>query len=83
MGVVAGSVLRATGIRSRLVRAALVGVAAIAVLVLVGAVSDAITASNAVRPHVSAQFGRAGTWVAPGLLVIGSLLARPGREARA
>jgi hypothetical protein len=82
MGVLAGLALRATGIRSRPVRAALIGVAALVLLVLIGAVSDSITASSAVRPHVSAQFGRAGTWVATALLVIGSLLVGPGREAQ-
>jgi hypothetical protein len=40
-----------------------------------GAVSDAIALNDRVVPQLGDQLHRAGTWVAVGLLVIGSLPA--------
>jgi hypothetical protein len=83
VGVVAGLAMRAIGVRSRVWRGAAVALVAFAVLVVAGAVSDAVTASSGVGSHVAAQFRQAGTFVAVALMVIGSLLvARRSRNER-
>jgi hypothetical protein len=82
MGIVAGLALRATGIRWRLARAAIVAVVALALLVSAGAASDAVTSSSRFRTKISIQFNRPGTWAAAGLMVIGSLAVGPGQRRR-
>jgi hypothetical protein len=86
VGVVAGLALRAAGMRSRLARGAVVLCVGTVVLLVTGAVSDAVSTSTTPGSHVSSQLARPGIWAATALLVIGSLLVggrpqgRPGEE---
>jgi hypothetical protein len=58
----------------RAARAALMfGVSAVLLLVL-GAASDAVTASESIGPHVGAQPGRTAIWLAAGLAAAGAAL---------
>lgn len=78
-GVAAGVLVPGLG---RVGRTILVGVVSAAVLIAAGAVSDAVALNERVVPHLGPQLGRAGTWVAVGLMVIGSLPVGRGRVGR-
>jgi hypothetical protein len=77
-GLAAGILLASLTRLSRAGRAAAVAAIAWPVLFLAGAFSDAIALNERVGPHLGPQLTRAGTWVAVGLMVIGSLPAPPG-----
>jgi hypothetical protein len=62
------------------VRAAVLGVLSLALLLLAGASSDAVTASERLGPHVAAQPHRLAIWLAAGLVAAGA--AVPGRLRR-
>ncbi len=51
-----------------------IALVAFATLFVAGAVSDAVTISDSVGSHASAQFGRAGTWVGVALMLSAALL---------
>jgi hypothetical protein len=78
-GLAAGAALGVLTRLRRVARALTVGLVGAIVLVAAGAVSDAIALNERVLPHLGSQLGRDGTWVAVGLLVIGSLPAGAGR----
>jgi hypothetical protein len=77
--VVAGLILRSAGLRSRPARAAVAAAVAYAVLVPVGALSDAVMVTGRFGDFVGTQWGRAGTLAATGLMALGALVA--GRRA--
>ena len=78
--VPAGLVLgRTLGTRTRAVVA---GLAVFALLILLGAVSDAVENSQSVGGWLGDQFGRGGPWVASALVVMGTYLGVRAREAR-
>ena len=81
-GVVEAAVLAALLRTGRWARAALAGAVAAVTLIAVGALSDAVTASDPVQRHVLPQLSRAGLWVAVAALVACALIpARPGTGA--
>jgi hypothetical protein len=82
-GWLAGRALAAATGLGRPARAIGVGLVAFALLFVAGAISDAATISDSVGSHVSAQFGRTGTWVAAGLMLLGAWAAPPPRAAAA
>jgi hypothetical protein len=73
-GVVAGMALRRAGWRRRWVRAAVLFVACGALLMLMGAAADAVTASEPFAPHLQPQLGRDATWLAAALVAAGAAL---------
>jgi hypothetical protein len=76
-GLVAGLGLRGLGPR-RAVPLAFVTCAA--VLMLFGAAADAVTETEPLRAHLSAQPHRTAIWVAAGLLAAGVLMSGRGGE---
>jgi hypothetical protein len=72
-GLVAGFGLRAVTRLGRGWRAIAVGVTGWAVLFLVGAASDSVTASEKLAPHLAPQFGRGSIWLAAVLMALGAL----------
>lgn len=72
------AVLLRTG---RWTRAALAGTVAAVTLIAVGALSDAVTASENVGGHVLPQLSRAGLWVAVAALVACALIPAPAGTA--
>src|SRR5436190_1085735 len=81
-GLVLGLALGGLRPRSPWTRALAGGVAVFALLVLLGAVSDAVENSQSVGGRLGDQFGRAGPWVATGLVVMGTYLGARARAAR-
>jgi hypothetical protein len=79
-GALAGAALARTTALSRAPRALAIGAVTELLLVAAGAASDATTASQSALGHLGPQLGRAGTWAAVGLMIIGSLLAPPRRN---
>jgi len=86
-GWLAGEGLVGLGVAAggRVGRALRVGLVALVVLVVAGAVSDAAAISDPIASHLSAQAGRAGSWVAVAITAAGALGAsgrrRGGRPA--
>lgn len=76
-GLAGGAALYFAGIRNRAVRAAVLGALSLALLALVGAMSDAVTANETLREHAAAQPHRLAIWLAAGLVAAGA--AVPGR----
>lgn len=73
-GFVAGfAATQLTSLRP-LARIALLGVTVAILLLLAGAVADAIAISDPLGPHLLPQVGRVGTWTAVALFELGSLL---------
>jgi hypothetical protein len=62
--------------------AAAAGACALALLMGLGAASDAIENSETLGRHLSAQPGRAGPWVAAGVVLIGTYLGARAQGAR-
>jgi hypothetical protein len=81
-GLAAGILVASPTRLSRPGRAAAVAATAWAVLFVAGALSDAIALNERLGPHLAPQLSRAGTWMAVGLMVIGSLPAPPAGRAR-
>ena len=79
-GLAGGAALYAAGIGGRALRAGLLGALCLLLLLVAGASSDAITASEALGRHVAAQPHRLAVWLATGLVVAGA--AVPGRLGR-
>lgn len=80
-GLVAGlALVRLTALR-RGARGVVAGAGTFVVLVLVGGVSDAVTESDPVGPHLRAQPHHAALWVAAALVAAGALIV-PSRRAR-
>jgi hypothetical protein len=83
-GLGAGAALAGLTGLGRAARAVVVAAIGSILLVAAGAVSDAVALNERVVPQLGHQLSRAGTWIAVGLLVIGSLPAgRWRREPRA
>jgi hypothetical protein len=80
-GLGAGVALAGLTALGRPARSLVVAAIASILLVAAGAVSDAIALNDRVVPQLGHQLTRAGTWVAVGLLVIGSLPAGRWRRA--
>jgi len=74
-GVVAALALSATSL-SPVRRAFAAALVAWVLLVVSGAVSDAVAISTGVAGRLPGQLSRAGTWVAVGLMLGGALLVR-------
>ena len=79
-GLAGGAALYFAGIRNRAVRATVLGGLSLALLLLDGAMSDAVTANEPLSGHVAAQPHRLGIWLAAGLVAAGA--AVPGRLRR-
>jgi len=75
-GLVAGTLLAGAGFARRAPRAALLFAPAALLLMGLGALSDAITASDPLRAHLADQPGRAAIWAAAGLLAAGAAVPR-------
>lgn len=73
-GLVAGAGLRVLGIRRPWARIGLTLVPCAALLMLLGAAADAVTETEAIAPHLSAQPGRVAIWVAAALAALGAAL---------
>ncbi|MEO8689633.1 MAG: hypothetical protein ABI611_15645 [Solirubrobacteraceae bacterium] len=80
-GLVTGLLLSAVGYRRRVLRAAVMFSTTFLLLSALGAAADAVTASEPLRSHVTAQPQRAATWIAAVLVAVGAALA-PGRARR-
>jgi hypothetical protein len=80
-GLVAGALLARAGFARRGVRAALLFAGAAALLIVLSGVSDAITESDPLGSHMSAQPGRAAIWTAAALLALGAAVPRGRRRA--
>jgi len=81
-GVAAGAALTALTRMGWVARAAVVALVSWPVLFASGAISDAIALNERVDQHLGPQLRSSGTWVAVGLMVIGSLLAARADAAR-
>jgi hypothetical protein len=79
-GVAGGALLAVAGMRRRLPRAALLFVGCAALLLVLDAAADAITASDPLGTYASAEPGRASIWAAAALAGLGGLVA--GRAPR-
>jgi hypothetical protein len=85
-GIAAGLVLRTLVPVRGAVLALGAGAFALVLVMTLGAVSNAVENSETVGRHIAAQPGRAGPWVAAGLVVIGAYLGARvpmARRARA
>jgi len=81
-GAVEAVLLAALLRTGRAARAGFAAALAFVALVVVGALSDAVTASEPVGAHVLPQLSRAGVWVAVGTLAACALIPAPtGRAA--
>jgi hypothetical protein len=58
-----------------LIRTIALAIVVAALLLLSGAVSDAVAISDPIGPHLAPQLSRTGTWVAVALFLAGSLVA--------
>jgi hypothetical protein len=81
-GLVVGLALGGLWHRSAGALAMAEGLLAAALLLLTGAISDAVENSQSVTARLSDQPGRAGPWVAACLLLIGTYLGGRARAAR-
>jgi hypothetical protein len=79
-GLAAGIVLAALTRLRRAARTAVVAACAVVILFAAGAVSDTVTASDPLSPHVAPQLGRAALWVAAALAAAGAAAAGRGRR---
>lgn len=79
-GVVAGLALRAVGFRRPWTRAAWAFAGTLVLLLAVGAVADAVTASDPLTRHIGAQPQRLATWLGAGLVAAGAALPRRARQ---
>ena len=73
-GVVAGLVLRRLGYRRRWPRAVLLFAGAALLLLALGAMADAVTASEPLRAHLAAQPRRLTTWIAAATAAVGAAI---------
>jgi hypothetical protein len=80
-GLLAGFALRSVGFSSAASRATWMLLVALLLLLLAGAVSDAVTASEPLRDHWSEQPGRAAIWLPTVLVAAGAAI--PRRVSRA
>ena len=78
-GAVAGAALSRLTRLGRAACAAAIAAGSWAVLILAGAVSDAVAVSDRLAPHVAPQLARPGTLAAVALLALGAVLARGRR----
>lgn len=78
-GLVAGLALRAVGFRHRVVRVLWAFALTAVLLGAAGAASDAITASESLGRHLSAQPGRVAIWLAAALVAAGAAIPRSRR----
>jgi sulfite exporter TauE/SafE len=78
-GLIAGVLLAAAGYRRRAVRAAVMFALTLVLLLALGAMADAVTASERLGDHLTAQPGRAATWLAAALVAAGAAMP-PGRR---
>lgn len=76
-GLAAGAALLALG-WSRPVRGVVTGVGSLVVIVVADALSDAVTASDPLGSHFSAQWHHQATWVVP--LILAACAVIPGRS---
>ena len=79
-GVAGGALLALIGMRRRIPRGALLFCGCAALLLALDAAADAITASEPLSAHLSAQPGRLSIWAAAALAGLGGLAA--GRAPR-
>lgn len=64
-------------------RAAVAGLGALVLLLALGALSDATTASDPLGPHLAPQVGHGATWLAAALLATAALIpSSPARRSR-
>jgi hypothetical protein len=75
-GLAAGAVLLALGCRGRIARAVLAFVVVAVLLLALGALADAVTASEALRDHLSQQPDRLAPWLAAALVAGGAAVQR-------
>jgi hypothetical protein len=80
-GLVVGLALAGAGYRRRAGRAAIGFVATALLLLALGAAADAVTASEPLRAHVSAQPHRLATWLAAALVAAGAALPPARRRS--
>jgi hypothetical protein len=73
-GLIAGLALTAAGYRRRAARAAVMFVLTLILLVALGAMSDAVTASERLRDHLAAQPGTLAIWLAAALVAAGAAI---------
>lgn len=79
-GIAGGALLALIGMRRRIPRGALLFCGCAGLLLAFGAVADAVTASEPLSAHLSAQPGRLSIWAAAALAGIGGLAV--GRAPR-
>jgi len=80
-GLVTGLLLVAAGYRRRVVRAAVMFPLTLVLLLALGAMADAVTVSERLRDHLTAQPGRLAIWVAAGLVAAGAAIPPARRRA--
>lgn len=71
-GIAAGAMLSALTRLPRAARVAVAAACAFVVLFAAGALSDTVSASDPLAPHVAPQLGRAALWVATALVALGA-----------
>ena len=79
-GLTAGVAIAALTGAGRRARAALAGAATLVLLLATGAMSDAVTASESLSRHISAQPTRSATWLAAALVALGAFIAPSPRR---
>jgi hypothetical protein len=77
-GLACGAALYALTGWSRPVRGAIAGLVSFVILFATGALADAVTASDPLGSHVSAQWHHQATWLVPALLAACAVM--PGRS---
>ena len=81
--VPAGLVMGALRLRRpRRTRAVVAFAVAAVILLVVGAVSDAVTANEAIGSHLAQQTGRPVIWLAAGLMALGAVMPGGSVQAR-
>lgn len=71
-GLISGVVLAAAGFRRRAGRATLMFATTLVLLLALGAAADAVTASESLQAHLTAQPQRVATWLAAALAALGA-----------
>ena len=79
-GIAGGALLALAGMRRRIPRGALLFAGCAALLLALDAAADAITASEPLSAHLSAQPGRLSIWAAAALAGLGGLVAGRARS---
>jgi hypothetical protein len=82
-GLACGAALYALTGWSRPVRGALAGLGGFAIVFAAGAVADAVTASDPLGSHVSAQWHHQATWLVPAVLAACAVMPGRSRPSRA